>query len=100
MDGKPNPESIRLLADPRLVGHFRNARRRDNAYGYAIYKETPKSPKKIDACIAGILAYAARSKYLSQLKEEERARTTVERVSDASGATLRGPAYKRLQRAT
>lgn len=99
MDGKPNPESIRLLADPRLIGHFRNARRRDNAYGYAIYKETPKSPKKIDACIAGILAYAARSKYLSQLKEEEKARTTVERVSDASGATLRGPAYKRLQRA-
>jgi hypothetical protein len=33
------------------------------------------------------------------LKEEEKARTTVERVSDASGATLRGPAYKRLQRA-
>lgn len=63
-DSKPVKGDIALLADPRLLNHFRNARVRAKSYGYAVYKETPKSPNKIDACVAGILAYAARQKVL------------------------------------
>lgn len=62
--GKPVKDDIALLADPRLINHFRNARRRETRTGYAIYKESPNSPDKIDACMAGLLAYTARSRYL------------------------------------
>lgn len=55
---------IALLADPRLVNHFRHARRRDKSFGYLIYKETRNSANKIDACMAGVLAYQARTRYL------------------------------------
>ena len=60
---------IGLLADPRLVNHFRNARRRDRSFGYLIFKETPDSPKKIDAAMAGMLAYAARMKVVGEAEE-------------------------------
>ena len=33
-----------------------NARRRETRTGYAIYKESPNSPDKIDACMAGLSA--------------------------------------------
>ena len=62
--GKPVKDDIALLADPRLINLFRNARRRETRTGYAIYKESPNSPDKIDACMAGLLAYTARSRYL------------------------------------
>ena len=62
---------IGLLADPRLVDHFRNARRRDRSFGYLIFKETPDSPKKIDAAMAGMLAYAARMKVVGEAEVEE-----------------------------
>ena len=48
-------------------------------FGYLIGKETPKSPHKIDACMASVLAYAARSKYLQEQREERR-RSRVTRV--------------------
>ena len=67
----PEPGDIGLLADPRLVAHFRNARRRERDFGYLIFKEQPKSPNKIDACMAGVLAYAARQKYLNHQNEEK-----------------------------
>lgn len=64
-DDDPNIGGIALMGDPRLVAHFRNARRKDlKSGGYLIYKETPNSPQKIDACMAGLLAYAARIRYL------------------------------------
>ena len=65
--------SIALLADPRLVNHFRHPRRVDKSYGYKILKESPASPNKIDACVAGILAYRARARYL-EIAEEKRRR--------------------------
>ena len=69
---EPRLESVALLADPRLVSHFRNARRRERAFGYLVFKETPNSPEKIDAMIAGLLAYTARNRYLTDgVKEEE-----------------------------
>jgi hypothetical protein len=67
----PVPGNIGLLADPRLIDHFRNTRRRDRSFGYLVFKETPNSPKKIDAAMAGILAYMARQKYLAVAEEEE-----------------------------
>lgn len=61
----PNTSVVALAADPRLVAHFRNARRKDfRTGGYLIYKQTPNSPDKIDACMAGVLAYAARMRYI------------------------------------
>lgn len=70
-DEEPDAGQIRLLADPRLVDHFRNARRRDRSFGYLIFKDTPKSPHKIDACMAGLLAYSAREAYIAQPTEEQ-----------------------------
>lgn len=76
---QPVAENVLLLADPRLLSHFRNAKRRERSFGYLIGKETPKSPHKIDACMASVLAYAARSKYLQEQREERR-RSRVTRV--------------------
>lgn len=72
-DDEDNPKSgdIELFADPRLVNHFRNARKRDKNFGYLIFKETPKSPKKIDAAMAATLAYAARMKLIAQYESVE-----------------------------
>lgn len=61
--------AIRFLADPRLLNHIRHAHKRARNYGYLIFKETPKSPKKIDAAMAAILAYTARQKYLGLADE-------------------------------
>ena len=63
-DGDPVAGDIALLADPRLLDHFRNARRRERSFGYLIFKETPNSPNKIDACMAAVLAYRARERFL------------------------------------
>lgn len=72
-EDEPNVGDVALMADPRLLAHFRNARRRefrqtnpDGSAKYLIYKETPNSPLKIDACMAGVLAYAARTRYLER----------------------------------
>lgn len=69
-DDERDPGAVRLLADPRLVTHFRNARMRERDFGYLIFKETPKSPKKIDACMAGVLAYTARERLLAERQPE------------------------------
>lgn len=42
-----------------LTRHFRNARRRSGRAGDTIHKEAPKSPRKIDAAMAAVLAYEA-----------------------------------------
>lgn len=43
-----------------LTRHVLNARRRTNRVGYAIAKDYPESPRKIDLAVAGILAWQAR----------------------------------------
>lgn len=86
-EDEPIIGDIALLADPRLLAHYRNARRKDyrqaNPDGsprYVIYKEMPNSPLKIDACMAGVLAYMARLKYLSSEPVDQRRRFGVTRV--------------------
>lgn len=49
-----------------------NARRRPNRHGISIGKEAPKSPNKIDACVAMIIARHARRLVLSSKKYRER----------------------------
>ena len=46
--------------DPRLVRHLKNARTRSTRYGLTLRKDRPKSPNKIDAAMAGVLAFQAR----------------------------------------
>ncbi|NEG55461.1 hypothetical protein [Bifidobacterium platyrrhinorum] len=86
-DDEPVIGDIALLADPRFVAHWRNARRKnfrqtnpDGSPQYMVYKETKNGPLKIDACIAGVLAYMARMRYLSQRPHDMRLRTHVTRV--------------------
>lgn len=87
-DDEPVLGDVALMADPRLLAHFRNARRKnfrqtnpDGSSKYLIYKETPNSPLKIDACMAGLLAYTARTKYLEAgIGRVSRSRWHAERV--------------------
>lgn len=44
-----------------LVRHLLNARRRTNRIGITIAKDFPESPRKIDAAVAAILAWQART---------------------------------------
>lgn len=69
---KPLAENVRLLADPRLVSHFRNATRHERSFGYLVFKEAKNSPKKIDAMMAALLAFRARNKYLALAERKTR----------------------------
>ncbi|WP_223848112.1 hypothetical protein [Bifidobacterium tissieri] len=74
----PVTSDVALLGDPRLLAHFRNARRKDfRTGGYLIYKESANSPHKIDACMAGVLAYQARTRYLEFERSRPRQRFRV-----------------------
>jgi phage terminase large subunit-like protein len=65
--------------DSFLGRHVVNARRRPNRWGISIAKESPKSSRKIDGCVAMIIARHARRLVLSsktfkeQKQEAERA---------------------------
>src|SRR5690606_12955025 len=56
-----------------LTQHVLNARRRNKASGYQIYKEHPDSAKKIDAAIAAALAWQARVDALAAGQGKRRA---------------------------
>jgi hypothetical protein len=60
--------------DSFLGRHVVNARRRPNRWGISIAKESPKSSRKIDACVAMIIARHARRLVLSSknFKEQKR----------------------------
>jgi phage terminase large subunit-like protein len=58
--------------DPRLARHVANARRRPNRYGQSIGKETPSSPKKIDAAVAMIGARMVRRLTLAAAPSRKR----------------------------
>jgi len=55
---------VRIQDDKTIIRHFLNARVWERPAGNVIGKESKKSPKKIDACMAGTLAYEARAAYL------------------------------------
>ena len=54
----------RIQNDKTIVRHFLNARVWERPAGNVIGKESKKSPKKIDACMAATLAFEARAAYL------------------------------------
>jgi len=58
--------------DGALGRHVTNARRRPNRWGVSIGKESPKSPKKIDGCVAMIVARHARRLVLASKTYKER----------------------------
>ena len=53
-------KELRHDGSPILWSHVINARRRATTQGTQISKETPESPNKIDAAVAGVLAWQAR----------------------------------------
>ena len=55
---------VLIQDDKTIIRHFLNARVWERPAGNVIGKESKKSPKKIDACMAGTLAYEARAAYL------------------------------------
>lgn len=57
--------------DSFLGRHVVNARRRPNRWGISIAKEAPKSSRKIDACVAMIMARHARRLVLSNKNYKE-----------------------------
>lgn len=60
--------------DPRLARHVGNARRRPNRWGVTIGKETPNSPRKIDACVCMIGARMVRRLVLAAAATEKPAK--------------------------
>ena len=56
--------TARIQADKTIIRHFLNARVWERPAGNVIGKESKKSPKKIDACMAATLAFEARAAYL------------------------------------
>jgi len=58
--------------DARLRQHAHNARRRPNAWGVGVAKESRESKRKIDALIALMLARMARRAYLSLPERKQR----------------------------
>jgi hypothetical protein len=58
--------------DSRLGRHVVNARRAPNRWGISISKEAPKSPRKIDAAVAMVIARHARRLVLGSKEWSER----------------------------
>lgn len=61
--------------DPRLVAHVHNARRHMGRYGITVRKETPKSPRKIDAAVCMIGARMVWRLAREQVKDSVRPRS-------------------------
>ena len=57
--------------DRRLRIHALNAVRHHNGHGIVPFKESPESPKKIDAYVASLLAFMALEKLLESRKERD-----------------------------
>lgn len=54
-----SPREVSHDGDARLARHVANARRRERGGGVTIQKETPDSPRRIDAALAAVLAFEA-----------------------------------------
>ena len=63
-----------------LTRHALNARRRPSRSGLQIAKENPDSPKKIDAVVAAVLAYAARLDALAKGVADEKVVSAPRRI--------------------
>jgi phage terminase large subunit-like protein len=58
--------------DVRLRRHVMNARRRENVHGVSFSKESPESPKKVDAYAALMIAHEALNDYRTRGKKERK----------------------------
>jgi phage terminase large subunit-like protein len=63
--------TIKHDGDLRLKRHAMNARRRENVHGVSFSKESPESPKKVDAYAALMLAHEALTDYRTRGKKEK-----------------------------
>lgn len=63
--------TIKHDGDLRLRRHTMNARRRENVYGVSFSKESPESPKKVDAYAALMIAHEALNDYRQRGKREK-----------------------------
>lgn len=75
-----NEATFRHDGDSRVTRHVGNARRRPNRYGVSIGKETPDSPKKIDAAVCVIGARMVRRLALASPKYKNRKKSRSGRV--------------------
>jgi phage terminase large subunit-like protein len=75
VEGEISSRAFVQDGDSALGRHVVNARRRPNRWGISIGKESPRSSRKIDACVAMIMARHARRLVLSNknYKEEKKA---------------------------
>ncbi len=73
-------EQIAMSANPVLVRHFINARRWSRRGGLVIGKEGKNSVRKIDAAMAGTLAFEARARFLAAPEEEQQEEFVPRRV--------------------
>lgn len=62
--------TLRHDGNPTLRRHALNARRRTNVYGLSFSKETPESPRKVDAYAALMIAYKCLTDYRTKTKKE------------------------------
>lgn len=67
-----DPPAFAHDGDSMLGRHVINARRRPNRFGVSIGKEAPKSDRKIDACVAMIIARHARRLVLASKAYKEK----------------------------
>jgi hypothetical protein len=74
--------------DSFLGRHVANARRRPNRWGISIGKEAPKSPNKIDACVAMIMARHARRLVLASKTYKESRDLEKKRSKPGQGKTI------------
>lgn len=62
--------TIKHDGDLRLRRHVMNARRRENVHGVSFSKESPESPRKVDAYAALMIAHEALTDYRTRGKKE------------------------------
>ena len=63
-----------IANDVRLIRHIKNARRRPNAFGVGLGKESRESERKVDAAVAMVLAREARRMAIERGRLSERNR--------------------------
>lgn len=61
-----------IADDPALIRHLKNARRRPNAFGVGIGKETRESERKVDAAVTLVIAREARRVAIERGRLESR----------------------------
>jgi len=83
-----NPPGFAHDGDSFMARHVVNSRRAPNRWGISISKEAPRSPNKIDGCVAMIMARHARRLVLGSKKREERQEQEAKKAFPGGGARV------------